>query len=222
MAITLSRGNENKEVATDAQATQVVQDAPQKVITLKKGANISLSKEAPGLRKILVGLGWDVNKYHGNEDFDLDVSAFMLGSDGKVISNAEFIFYGQPEHYTGAVVYSGDNRTGAGDGDDETLKIDLSKIKPEVQKIAITISIDQAKSRSQTFGNVDNSYIRIVNDETNEEVVRYDLTEEYSLENALCAGELYRYNGEWKFKAVGAGFTNELKGFTDMYGVILG
>lgn len=191
-------------------------------ITLSKGANLSLTKEAPGLNNILVGLGWDTNGYDGGFDFDLDASAFMLGADGKVPSNNEFIFYGQKTHASDSVQYMGDNKTGVGDGDDEVVRVDLSKVPANIEKIAFTVTIYEAIKRQQNFGQVENSYIRIINAETNEEVVRYDLCEDFSIENSVNVGELYRHNGEWKFKAVGAGYSNELKGFTDKYGVVLG
>ena len=220
MAITLSGNGNQPQQST--QPTQSVESVPKKTISLQKGGNLSLTKEAPGLNNILVGLGWDTNKYDGGFDFDLDASVFMLNGDGKVPSNDEFIFYGQKTHASGAVEHTGDNRTGAGDGDDETIKVDLSKVPANIDKIAFTVTIYEATNRKQNFGLVENAYIRIVNAETNEEVVRYDLGEDFSVENSVNVGEIYRYNGEWNFEAVGAGYSNELKGFTDRYGVVLG
>lgn len=212
MAITLNNNTNNLTNSNNTQRSS---------ISLTKGANLSLTKEVPELNNLLVGLGWDVNGYSGGYDFDLDVSVFMLGEDGKVPSSNEFIFYNQLRHTSGSVEHMGDNRTGAGDGDDEVIKIDLSKIPSNISKIVFTVTIYEAESRCQTFGQVDNSYIRIVNRDNNQEVVRYDLCEDFSVENAINVGELYRYNGEWKFKAVGAGFANNLEGFTTKYGVQL-
>lgn len=190
-------------------------------ISLTKGANLSLTKEAPGLNNILVGLGWDVNGYDGGYDFDLDVSVFMLGQDGKVPSSNEFIFFNQKVHQSGSVEHTGDNRTGVGTGDDEIIKVDLSKVPSNIDKIAFAVTIYDAVNRRQTFGQVENSYIRVLNPENNEEVVRYDLVEDFSIENAMTVGELYRHNGEWKFKAIGAGFANNLEGLINKYGVVL-
>ena len=210
MAITLSNSTNNTNTTQRSN------------ISLTKGANLSLTKEAPGLNNLLVGLGWDVNGYDGGCDFDLDVSVFMLGADGKVPSNDEFIFFNQKVHKSGSVEHTGDNRTGIGTGDDEIIKVDLSKVPSNIEKIAFTVTIYDAVNRRQTFGQVENSYIRIVNEDNNQEIVRYDLVEDFSIENAMVVGELYRYNGEWKFKAVGSGFANNLEGLTNKYGVILG
>ena len=230
MAITLSNSTNNTNTSqrsnisltNNTTNTTITNTSQRSTISLTKGANLSLTKEAPGLKNLLVGLGWDVNGYDGGDDFDLDVSVFMLGADGKVPSNDEFIFFNQKVHKSGAVEHTGDNRTGAGDGDDETIKIDLSKMPSNIEKIAFTVTIYDAINRRQTFGQVENSYIRILNEENNEEIVRYDLVEDFSIENAMVVGELYRHNGEWKFKAVGAGFANNLEGLTNKYGVILG
>ena len=219
MAITLSNSTNNTNTTN---TTNNANTSQRSTISLTKGANLSLTKKDPELNNLLVGLGWDVNGYDGGKNFDLDVSVFMLGEDGKVPSNDEFIFFNQKVHKSGSVEHMGDNLTGAGDGDDEIIKIDLSKVPSNIQKIAFTVTIYDAVNRRQTFGQVENSYIRILNENNNEEVVRYDLVEDFSIENAMVVGELYRHNGEWKFKAVGAGFANNLEGLTNKYGVILG
>ena len=190
-------------------------------LTLSKGQNLSLTKTDPGLTKVLVGLGWDERQTDGAE-FDLDASAFMLLESGKVRSEADFIFYNQMDSTCGSVNHTGDNRTGEGDGDDEAIKVDLSKIPKEIQKIAITVTIDEFEERKQSFGQAANAFIRIVNDETNNEVVRYDLTEDYSTETAMVFGELYRHAGEWKFRAVGQGYNGGLNAMCAQYGVNLG
>ena len=190
-------------------------------LTLSKGQNLSLTKTDPGLTKVLVGLGWDERQTDGAK-FDLDASAFMLLESGKVRSEADFIFYNQMASTCGSVNHTGDNRTGEGDGDDEAIKVDLSKIPKEIQKIAITVTIDEFEERKQSFGQAANAFIRIVNDETNNEVVRYDLTEDYSTETAMVFGELYRHAGEWKFRAVGQGYNGGLNAMCAQYGVNLG
>jgi tellurium resistance protein TerD len=190
-------------------------------LTLSKGQNLSLTKTDPGLTKVLVGLGWDERQTDGAE-FDLDASAFMLLESGKVRSEADFIFYNQMDSTCGSVNHTGDNRTGEGDGDDEAIKVDLSKIPKEIQKIAITVTIEKFEERKQSFGQAANAFIRIVNDETNNEVVRYDLTEDYSTETAMVFGELYRHAGEWKFRAVGQGYNGGLSAMCAQYGVNLG
>ena len=188
-------------------------------ISLAKGGRVSLSKEAPGLKKIRVGLGWDANVTDTGTDFDLDASAFMLGADGKVLGDEWFIFYNQTTSPDGAVVHTGDNRTGEGEGDDEVIEIDLEKIDSRVDKIVFTVTIHEAQARHQNFGQVNNSFIRIVDDSNNKEITKYELDEDYSTETAINFGELYRKNGEWRFKAVGDGFNEGLAGFAKMYGV---
>ena len=173
-------------------------------ISLNKGGNLSLSKTDPSLNQVLIGLGWDARATDG-VDFDLDASAFLLAANDKVRAETDFIFYNQTRSPEGSVEHTGDNRTGAGDGDDEAVKIDLAKVPAEVQKIAITVTIHDAESRGQNFGQVQNAFIRVVNDQTNVEIVRFDLNEDYSTETAMIFGELYRHNGEWKFRAVGQG-----------------
>ncbi len=188
-------------------------------ISLKKGQKVDLMKTNPGLKNILIGLGWDINKYDGGKDFDLDSSAFLLDANGKVRSDADFVFYGNLKHESGAVEHLGDNLTGAGEGDDEQIKIDLSKVPADVEKIDFTVTIYEAEERKQTFGQVENAFIRVVNSETNEELIRYDLGEDFSIETAVVIGELYRNKGEWKFNAIGSGFGGGLASLGKNYGV---
>ncbi|AOJ64804.1 chemical-damaging agent resistance protein C [Burkholderia ubonensis] len=187
-------------------------------LTLQKGGNLSLSKEAPGLTKILVGLGWDPRATDGTE-FDLDASAFLLGANGKVRGDADFIFYNQLKSPDGSVEHTGDNRTGAGDGDDEVIKVDLSRVPADVDKVAFTVTIHDADARKQNFGQVGNSFIRIVNETNGAEVVRYDLAEDASVETAMIFAELYRHNNEWKFRAVGQGYAGGLRALANGYGM---
>lgn len=187
-------------------------------ISLSKGGNVSLSKEDPGIKQIRIGLGWDERATTG-ADFDLDASAFLLDANGKVRNEQDFIFYNQLKSVDGSVVHQGDNRTGAGEGDDEVINVDLEKVPAEIQKIAITVTIHESQSRGQNFGQVANAFARVVNDQTNNEVVRYDLTEDYSTEDAMIFAELYRHNGDWKFRAVGQGFSNGLGGLATNYGL---
>ena len=188
-------------------------------INLSKGQKISLSKEAPGLKKIMVGLGWDTNKYDGGQDFDLDASAFLAGANGKCMSDQDFVFYGNLEHPSGSVKHMGDNRTGDGEGDDEQIFIDLSAIPANIEKVAFTVTIYDADKRRQNFGQVCNAYCRIVNDETGEEIIRYDLGEDFSIETAMVVGEIYRHNNEWKFNAIGSGFSGGLAALCAQYGI---
>lgn len=187
-------------------------------LTLQKGGNLSLSKEAPGLTKILVGLGWDPRATDGVE-FDLDASAFLLASNGKVRGDADFIFYNQLKSADGSVEHTGDNRTGAGEGDDEVVKVDLSRVPADIDKIAFTVTIHDADARKQNFGQVSNSFIRIVNEANGAEIVRYDLAEDASTETAMIFAELYRNNGEWKFRAVGQGYAGGLRALANGYGM---
>ena len=188
-------------------------------ISLKKGANVNLSKEAPGVTKFRIGLGWDARVTAGT-DFDLDASAFAQnGATGKVNDEKDFVFYGAKVHPSGAITSTGDNKTGAGAGDDESLIIDTSKMPANVQKIAFTCTIHEAAERRQTFGMVSNAYIRVVDEGTGTEIARYDLSEDYSVETALIFGELYNHNGEWKFKAIGQGFADGLAGLCKNFGV---
>lgn len=190
-------------------------------VSLQKGGNVSLEKAAPGMTKILVGLGWDERATDGAE-FDLDASIFLLKSDGKVRADNDFIFYNNLTSSDGSVVHQGDNRTGEGEGDDEAVKIDLAKVPAEVDKISVTVTIHDAVNRNQNFGQVANAFIRVVNDENNEEVARYDLSEDYSIETAMIFGEIYRHSGEWKFKAVGQGYEGGLKALATGFGISIG
>jgi len=190
-------------------------------ISLSKGGNVSLTKEAPNLRVARVGLGWDVRTTAGAE-FDLDASALLLAATGKVRNEKDFVFYGALRHPSEAVIHQGDNRTGDGDGDDEVILIDLPSVEADVEKIVISVSIYDADARRQSFGQVRNAYIRLVDETTGVEVVRYDLTEEAGNETALNFAELYRHNGEWKFRAVGQGYSTGLAGLATDFGVPIG
>lgn len=187
-------------------------------ISLGKGGNLSLTKTDPSLSKILIGLGWDERATDGG-DFDLDASAFLLSINGKVRSDADFIFYNQLCSVDGSVEHTGDNRTGQGDGDDESIKVDLSRITTVVDKIVITVTIHDAEIRRQNFGQIANAFIRVVNDVTGQEVVRFDLAEDYSTETAMVFGELYRHSGEWKFRAVGQGYAGGLSAMCRQFGI---
>ena len=178
-------------------------------ISLQKGGNVNLSKEAPGLKKVLVGLGWDPRASDGAA-FDLDGSAFMLKEDGKVRGDADFIFYNNLKSTDGALVHLGDNTTGAGAGDDEQLTIDLSTVPADINKIAFAVTIHEAEQRRQNFGMVAKAFIRCVNADGNVEIARYDLSEDSSTETAMIFGEIYRAGSEWKFKAIGQGFQGGL------------
>lgn len=188
-------------------------------ISLQKGQKIDLTKGNPSLKKIMVGLGWDVNMYDGGADFDLDAAAFLLGENGKVTTDEDFVFYGNLKHKSEAVVHQGDNLTGEGDGDDEQIFVDLSKVPANIARIAFTVTIYDSDTRRQNFGQVSNSFIRIVDETTNNEIVRFDLGEDFSIETAVVVGELYRHNGEWKFNAVGSGFSGGLRALCLQYGV---
>ena len=188
-------------------------------ISLAKGQKVSLSKTNPGLNKVVVGIGWDVNMYDTGGDFDLDAAAFLLGANGKVTSQNDFIFYGQKNHPSGAVEHLGDNLTGAGEGDDEQIKVNLSLVPADIERIAFSVTIYEADARGQNFGMVSNSFIRIYNEETGEEILRYDLGEDFSIETAAIFGELYKNNGEWKFNAIGSGFQGGLAAICNNYGI---
>lgn len=188
-------------------------------INLSKGQKVDLTKGNPGLKNIMVGLGWDVNAFDGGSDFDLDAAAFMAGADGKCPTEKEFIFYGNLSHESGAVNHMGDNLTGEGEGDDEQIQIDLSKIPANIEKVAFTVTIYDADKRRQNFGQVSNAFIRIVDETTNTELIRYDLGEDFSIETAVVVGELYRHNGEWKFNAIGSGFQGGLAALCGHYGI---
>ncbi|MEH7075473.1 TerD family protein [Neobacillus drentensis] len=191
-------------------------------ISLSKGQKVDLTKTNPGLTNVVVGLGWDTNKYDGGNDFDLDSSVFLLGDNGKVTSETDFIFYNNPQGANGAVVHTGDNRTGAGDGDDEGVKVNLSTVPSTIQRIAFTITIHEADSRNQNFGQVSNAYVRIYNEANGEELIRYDLGEDFSIETAVVVGELYRHNGEWKFSAIGSGYQGGLAALATDFGLQVG
>ena len=167
----------------------------------------------------MVGLGWDVNAFDSGYDFDLDASAFLAGANGKCPTEKEFIFYGNLAHSSGAVTHMGDNLTGDGEGDDEQIKVDLSKIPANIEKIAFTVTIYDADKRNQNFGQVSNAYIRIVDEVNGTEIIRYDLGEDFSIETAVVVGELYKNNGEWKFNAIGSGFQGGLAALCNSYGV---
>ena len=188
-------------------------------VSLKKGQKVDLTKTNPGLKEILIGLGWDVKRYDGGKDFDLDSSVFMLGANGKVRDDDDFVFYGNLKHKSGAVEHMGDNLTGAGEGDDEEIKVDLSKVPADIEKIDFTVTIYEAEERKQNFGQVENAFIRVVNQATGEELIRYDLGEDFSIETAVVIGELYRNKGEWKFNAIGSGFGGGLASLGKNYGV---
>jgi len=188
-------------------------------ISLSKGQKVDLTKGNPSLKKVLVGLGWDTNKYDGGFDFDLDAAAFVLGANGKVASDEDFVFYNNLKHKSGAIEHLGDNLTGSGEGDDEEIKIDLDKVPQSVEKIDFTVTIHEADTRKQNFGQVSNAFIRIVDETNGKELVRYDLGEDFSVETALVVGEIYRHNGEWKFNAIGSGFSGGLAALCRNFGV---
>lgn len=187
-------------------------------ISLTKGGNVNLSKEAPGLANITVGLGWDPRATDGQE-FDLDAIAFLLNEAGKVRNDQDFIFFNNLKSTDGSVEHTGDNRTGEGDGDDEKIKINLSNIPTDVSKIAVCAIIYEGQARNQNFGQVGDAFIRVVNDNGNSAIARYDLSEDSSTETAMIFGELYRHNGDWKFRAVGQGFNGGLGPLAASYGV---
>ncbi|MBI4749370.1 MAG: TerD family protein [Acidobacteria bacterium] len=190
-------------------------------ISLSKGGNVSLEKSEPGLKKVLVGLGWDARGTDG-ADFDLDASVFMLAATGKVRSDYDFVFYNNLTSPDGSVVHSGDNRTGAGEGDDEAVRIDLTRVPGDVHKMVFCVTIHDAEARRQNFGMIGSAFIRIVNDENTREIVRYDLSEDASIETAMIFGEIYRHNNEWKFRAVGQGYKGGLAAMARQFGVDVG
>jgi tellurium resistance protein TerD len=189
-------------------------------VSLTKGANVSLSKEAPGLTSVLVGLGWDARTTTG-DDFDLDASAILVKPDGKVLSDRHFIFFNNTTSPEGAVEHTGDNLTGEGDGDDESIKVDLTAVPTDVDKIVFPVSVYEAEARRQGFGQVRNAFIRIVNQAGGAEIARYDLSEDASTETAMVFGELYRNGSDWKFRAVGQGYSSGLAGIARDFGVNL-
>jgi tellurium resistance protein TerD len=187
-------------------------------ISLQKGGNVNLSKEAPNLKKIVIGLGWDPRSTDG-ATFDLDGSAFLLKADGKVRSDADFIFYNNLKSSDGSVLHTGDNTTGEGEGDDERLVIDLEKVPTEIERISIGVTIHDAESRRQNFGMVGSAFIRCLNADGEKEIARYDLSEDGSVETAMIFGEIYRHSGEWKFKAIGQGFKGGLGPLARSFGI---
>jgi tellurium resistance protein TerD len=190
-------------------------------VSLSKGGNVSLSKEAPGLSNILIGLGWDVRATDGAA-FDLDASCFLLNADGKVRSDGDFIFYNNLKSSDGSVEHTGDNLTGEGDGDDEAVKVDLSRVPADVAKISVAVTIHDGEARRQNFGSVSNAFVRIVDSSNGKEITRYDLTEDSSTETAMIFGEVYRHGEEWKFRAVGQGFAGGLGPMAKQFGVNIG
>ena len=187
-------------------------------ISLSKGGNVSLSKEEPGLKKISIGLGWDARSTDGSA-FDLDASLFMLNNSGKVRTDSDFIFYNNLKSSDGSVEHMGDNLTGAGEGDDEVIKVDLSRVPADVDKLAVGVTIHEADTRKQNFGMVSSAFIRIVNQDNDKEITRYDLSEDMSIETAMLFGEVYRHGTEWKFRALGQGFKGGLGPMAKNYGV---
>ncbi|MBY3157224.1 TerD family protein [Rhizobium laguerreae] len=188
------------------------------MVSLSKGQNVSLSKEDPSLKKVLVGLGWDPRGTDGAE-FDLDASVFLLNAAGKVRNDTDFVFYNNKTGGNGAIEHTGDNRTGQGEGDDESIKVQLPTVPSDVEKMVFVVTIHEADKRRQNFGQVGGAFIRVVNDETGREVARFDLSEDASTETAMLFGELYRHNGEWKFKAVGQGYAGGLASVCAQYGI---
>ncbi|HDE1202299.1 TPA: tellurium resistance cAMP binding protein TerE [Klebsiella pneumoniae] len=187
-------------------------------VSLVKGGNVSLTKEAPSMNVALVGLGWDARVTDG-QAFDLDASVFLVGENGKVLSDSHFVFYNNTTSPDGAVQHQGDNRTGEGDGDDEQVKIDLTKVAADVKKLVFAVTIHEADSRKQNFGMVSNSFMRVVNNDNGSEIARFDLSEDASTETAMIFGELYRHGAEWKFKAVGQGFAGGLAALATHHGI---
>lgn len=187
-------------------------------VSLSKGGNVSLSKEAPGLKKILIGLGWDTRSTDG-AGFDLDASVFLLSETGKVRSDADFIFYNNKTDAANSVEHMGDNLTGEGEGDDESVKVVLDSVPADVAKLSVAVTIHDAETRGQNFGMVSNAFMRVLNAEGGAEIARYDLSEDASTETAMIFGEIYRNNGEWKFKAIGQGFAGGLAPLATNFGV---
>jgi tellurium resistance protein TerD len=190
-------------------------------VSLSKGGNVSLSKEAPGLTKVTVGLGWDPRATDG-ADFDLDASVFLCGENDKIRNDLDFVFYNNMKGGDGSVEHTGDNRSGEGDGDDEAVNVDLSKVPADVKKLVFAVTIHEAEPRKQNFGQVANAFMRVVNADGGKEIARYDLSEDYSIETAMIFGEVYRHGNEWKFKAVGQGFGGGLAPLAKTFGVNLG
>ncbi|AVK47525.1 chemical-damaging agent resistance protein C [Clostridium sp. MF28] len=188
-------------------------------IVLKKGQKVDLTKGNASLKKVIIGLGWDVNKYDGGHDFDLDAVAFCCGDDGKVHNEADMIFYNNLKHSSGAIEHLGDNLTGDGDGDDEQILINLASIPEHITKIDFTVTIHEAEERKQNFGQVSNAYVRVVNSNTKEELIKYDLGEDFSIETAIVVAQLYKNGIEWKFNAIGSGFEGGLASLCKNFGL---
>ncbi|MFG2791141.1 TerD family protein [Streptomyces sp. NPDC048419] len=187
-------------------------------VSLGKGGNVSLSKEAPGLSAVLIGLGWDVRTTTG-ADYDLDASALLLNTSGRVASDQHFVFYNNLRSPDGSVEHTGDNLTGEGEGDDESIKVNLAGVPADIDRIVFPVSIHEAEARGQSFGQVRNAFIRVVNQANSQEIARYDLSEDASTETAMVFGELYRHSGDWKFRAVGQGYASGLAGIASDFGV---
>lgn len=191
-------------------------------VNLTKGQKVSLTKSNPGLSRVVVGLGWDVNQYDTGGDFDLDATAFLLTDTGKVSRQEDFIFFGNVNHPSGSVSHLGDNLTGIGDGDDEQIKINLSLVPENISKIAFAVTIYEAETRRQNFGQINNAFIRIYDETSGQEILRYDLGEDFSIETAAIFGELYKYGNEWKFNAIGSGYQGGLAAICANYGIEVG
>ncbi|MEH7756654.1 TerD family protein [Bacillus pumilus] len=188
-------------------------------IQLSKGQRVDLTKTNPGLTKVMIGLGWDTNKYSGGAEFDLDASAFLVDANNCCQQDTDFVFYNNLQHPSGSVTHTGDNRTGEGDGDDEQILVDFSKIPANIDRIGITVTIHDAEARSQNFGQVSNAFVRVVNEEGGEELIRFDLGEDFSIETAVVVCELYRHGSDWKFNAIGSGFSGGLAALCQNYGL---
>ena len=191
-------------------------------VNLQKGQKVSLTKDNPGLNNVVVGIGWDINRFDTGGDFDLDSAAFMLTDAGRVSNQDDFIFFGNLTHPSGSVRHLGDNLTGAGDGDDEQIRIELSKVPTNISRIAFTVTIYDAEQRRQNFGQVSNAYVRIFDESNGVELLRYDLGEDFSIETAAVFGELYKNGAEWKFNAIGSGYQGGLAALCNNYGVEVG
>lgn len=188
-------------------------------IVLTKGQKVDLTKGNASLKKVLIGLGWDVNKYDGGKDFDLDAAAFCCNADGKATSETDMIFYNNLKHSSGAIEHLGDSKTGEGDGDDEQILIDLASVPENISKIDFTVTIHEAQERNQNFGQVSNAYVRVANSDTKEELIKYDLGEDFSIETAIVIAQLYRNGTEWKFNAIGSGFQGGLEALCKNFGL---
>ncbi len=186
-------------------------------INLSKGERINLSKEAPALKKVGVGLGWDTNSTDTGVDFDLDASVFLLGANGKIPSEKHFVFYNNLTSPDGGVKHTGDNLTGEGEGDDETLYVELAKVDTAINELVFVVTVHEAEKRRQNFGQVRNAFIRLYDQDTRKEVAKYELDEDFSKETAIEFGKLYKKDGQWRFQAVGQGYNSGLQGFVDKY-----